>query len=268
MDKKDREKIEQQLIAEAEKIKNDDNDVEIIADTVSTCQSLLRIIDRNIPDSISKSDFEDILSAYIGLTSRIKYFYQNNSEYVSDGNTKLFNEMLTEINILQRKKSELDIEYENKMDELSELKKSMEKKELEVSEVGEQYDKAKETVDVITERINKLNFETESLRKEEVQLKDEVENFQPIMEELIGSINKLKDQYKELTAYYTEFDKIKQGIKEDGFVDMHDFNDKVKSRIDEGEELMKWCDNTLKALLEDVEALQEKVEKRRKVGAY
>ena len=268
MDKKDRDKIEQQLIAEAEKIKNDDNDVEIIADTVSTCQSLLRIIDRSIPDTVSKSDFEDILSAYIGLTSRIKYFYQNNSEYISDGNAKLLNEMLMEINILQRNKSKLDIEYDNKTDELYELKKSVEKKETEVSEIEEQYDKAKEAVDVIKKRIKKLNSETESLKKEEVQLKEEVEYFQPIMEELIGSINKLKDQYKELTAYYTEFERIRQGIKEDGFVDMRDFNDKVKSRIDEGEELMKWCDNILKALLEDVETLQEKVEKRRKEGAY
>lgn len=266
MDKKDKEKIGQQLIAQAENIRNEEDDVQIIADAVNACQALLRIVDKNIPKNISNSDFEDILSGYVGLTARIKYFYQNNSEYVSDSNSKLLNELLSEINSFQRRKSELDIEYEEKMDEAAGLRKEVESTEKEVLKVREEYETVKSAKEALDSEIEKLTQDTNTLKTEEEKLRNEVENFEAIIENLTIAINKLNEQYAELTAYFTEFNRVKEGIQQDGYIDVVDFTNKVQAQIEDGSRLMNWCDKTLKSLLTDIEILQDKIEKKRKAG--
>lgn len=266
MDIKDRKKIEKQLIAQAEMIGNEEDDIELIAYTVNACQALLRIVEKNMPETISNSDFEDILSGYFGLTARIKYFYQNNSEDVSDTNAKLLSELLSEISNHQRRKSDLEAEYEKNMDILSEIKKEVEEKEKEVSVIRNSYEKEKKETERLQKEDAELRAKAEELKLEKARLKDEIDNFVPAISELTNSIFSLKASYDELVAYYTVFEKIKKGIQEDGYVDIHDFTDKVKSRIDAGESLINWCDQTLSSLLTDIEALQDKIEKRRKAS--
>lgn len=89
MEMKEKKRIEQQLIAQANRIMEEESDVEIIANTLSACQALLRIIDKTVSTTISPQDFEDILAGYIGLTARIKYFYQTNNDYVIESDKKL-----------------------------------------------------------------------------------------------------------------------------------------------------------------------------------
>lgn len=89
MEMKEKKRIEQQLIAQANRIMEEESDVEIIANTLSACQALLRIIDKTVSTTISPQDFEDILAGYIGLTARIKYFYQTNNDYVIESDKNL-----------------------------------------------------------------------------------------------------------------------------------------------------------------------------------
>ena len=267
MDKKDKEKIAQQLAAQADRIRNEDDEIQVAADTVNTCQALLRILDKNMPQGVSESDFEDILSGYVGLTARIKFFYQNNSDYVSEGNSKLLGDLLSEITAYQRRKSDLDAEYENKMDELSILKKDYEIKEAEVHDLNDELSKTENTVAALNKEFNDLNSRAEDLKEEEHRLKDDIENFEPMLEDLTESIQQLKKQYAEMTAYFPEFDRIRLGLENDGYVDVRDFTEKVKSQIETGNEVIRWCDDVLSKVSKDVETLQETIEKRRKAGA-
>lgn len=107
----------------------------------------------------------------------------------------------------------------------------------------------------------------EQLLLDQERLSSEIEEFEPRIEELTMSIMKLKDMYDNLVAEYSEFERIKKGIEDEGVVDINDFNAVVQQKTDEGNALIHWSENTFNLLLEDIETLQAKVEKKRKAGA-
>ena len=267
MDNKDKKRIEQQLIAQANLILEEESDVEIIANTLNACQALLRIIDKTVSTSISAQDFEDILAGYIGLTARIKYFYQNNNDYVIESNKKLISQLLTEISSYQLQKSELDNKHEKKLDEYVETKRVYEEKQKEFDTFDEECAllvKKKHTLD---EEVEKLKKKKEQLISEQERLSSEIEGFEPQIEELTSSVMKLKEQYDSLVAEFSEFERVKKGIEEEGIVDVNEFNAVVNQKVAESKSLIQWSENILKLLIEDVETLQSKIEKRRKAGA-
>lgn len=267
MDIKDKKRIEQQLIAQANLIMEEESDVEIIANTLSACQALLRIIDKTVSTSISPQDFEDILAGYIGLTARVKYFYQNNNDYVIESNKKLVSQLLTEISSYQLQKSELDSRHEKKLDEYAETKRLYEDKQKEFDAFNEECDALLKKRSTLIEEVERLKKKKEQLLLDQERLSSEIEEFEPRIEELTMSIMKLKDMYENLVAEYSEFDRIRKGIKDEGLVDINNFNTIVQQKTDDGNALIQWSENILNLLLEDIEILQAKVEKRRKAGA-
>lgn len=95
---------------------------------------------------------------------------------------------------------------------------------------------------------------------------NDIENLEPNIERLIKEVNTAKETYEEMVAYYSEYQRIQDGIKEEGYVDMESFHKKVDSMNNTGEHLMAEYDSLLKNLISDIEALQAKIEKRRKPG--
>lgn len=267
MDNKDKKRIEQQLIAQANLILEEESDVEIIVCTLSACQALLRIIDKTVSTSISAQDFEDILAGYIGLTARVKYFYQNNNDYVIESNKKLISQLLTEISSYQLQKSELDRRHEKQLDEYAETKRAYEEKQKEFDAFDEECTALVKKKNALTEEVERLRKKKEQLIFEQEKLSSEIEEFEPRIEELATSIAKLKEEYDNLLAEFSEFERVKKGIEEDGLVDINDFNAVVNQKVAESKNLIQWSENILKLLLEDVETLQSKIEKRRKAGA-
>lgn len=267
MDNKDKKRIEQQLIAQANLILEEESDVEIIANTLNACQALLRIIDKTVSTSISAQDFEDILAGYIGLTARIKYFYQNNNDYVIESNKKLISQLLTEISSYQLQKSELDNKHEKKLDEYVETKRVYEEKQKEFETFDEECALLVKKKNTLDEEVEKLKKKKEQLISEQERLSSEIEGFEPQIEELTSSVMKLKEQYDSLVAEFSEFERVKKGIEEEGIVDVNEFNAVVNQKVAESKSLIQWSENILKLLIEDVETLQSKIEKRRKAGA-
>lgn len=267
MDNKDKKRIEQQLIAQANLILEEESDVEIIANTLNACQALLRIIDKTVSTSISAQDFEDILAGYIGLTARIKYFYQNNNDYVIESNKKLISQLLTEISSYQLQKSELDNKHEKKLDEYVETKRVYEEKQKEFDTFDEECALLVKKKNTLDEEVEKLKKKKEQLISEQERLSSEIEGFEPQIEELTSSVMKLKEQYDNLVAEFSEFERVKKGIEEEGIVDVNEFNAVVNQKVAESKSLIQWSENILKLLIEDVETLQSKIEKRRKAGA-
>ena len=267
MEMKEKKGIEQQLIAQANRIMEEESDVEIIANTLSACQALLRIIDKTVSTTISPQDFEDILAGYIGLTARIKYFYQTNNDYVIESDKKLISRLLTEISSYQLQKSELDSKHEKKLDEYTETKRLYEDKQKEFDDFNEECAVLLKKKSTLAEEVERLKRRKEQLLLDQERLSSEIEEFEPRIEELTMSIMKLKDMYDNLVAEYSEFERIKKGIEDEGVVDINDFNAVVQQKTDEGNALIHWSENTFNLLLEDIETLQAKVEKKRKAGA-
>lgn len=268
MEMKEKKRIEQQLIAQANRIMEEESDVEIIANTLSACQALLRIIDKTVSTTISPQDFEDILAGYIGLTARIKYFYQTNNDYVIESDKKLISRLLTEISSYQLQKSELDSKHEKKLDEYTETKRLYEDKQKEFDDFNEECAVLLKKKSTLAEEVERLKRRKEQLLLDQERLSSEIEEFEPRIEELTMSIMKLKDMYDNLVAEYSEFERIKKGIEDEGVVDINDFNAVVQQKTDEGNALIHWSENTFNLLLEDIETLQAKVEKKRKAGAW
>lgn len=266
MEIKEKKRLEQQLFAEANLIMKEESDVEIIANTLSACQALLRIIDKTVSTSISIQDFEDILAGYIGLTARVKYFYQNNNDYIIESNKKLISQLLTEISSYQLQKSELDSRHEKKLDEYEETKKIYEKEQIEFDTINEECNVLLKKKSALVEEVEKLKKKKEQLLFDQESLSSEIEVFEPRIEELTMSIMKLKDMYENLVAEYSEFDRIRKGMENEGLVNINDFNSIVQQKTDEGNALIQWSENILNLLLEDIEILQAKIEKRRKTG--
>ncbi len=266
MDIKQKKRIEQQLIAQANLIMEEESDVEIIANTLSACQALLRIIDKTVSTSISSQDYEDILAGYIGLTARIKYFYQSNNDYVIESNKHLISQLLSEISSYQLQKSELDGLHEKKLDEYSETKNAYEAKQREFDAFSEECVALTKKKKALDEEVENLKKKKEQLLLDQERLSSEIEEFEPKLEELTMSIVKLKSVYDDLLAEYSEFERVRQGIEGEGLVDINSFNAVVQKKTDEGNALIEWSENILSLLLEDIEILQAKVEKKRKAG--
>lgn len=262
----EKKRLGAQLIAQAEFIGKHKNELTLITETLNTCQALLRSVDKMIPAHLSDDQFEDILAGYVGLTSRIQYFYLSNPYYFESHSGNVLEDMLKRINILQKQKSDLDMEYEKKMDERDEAKKAVEERQREVDAVQADCDFVKKQADELQRKKEKLTGKKEELLAEQSKLSEEIDNFEPELEKVTKSVYELKSTYEDLCADFEEFSRIKKGIEQDGFVYMSDFEELVRAKADEAKELMRWSDRTLGAVLDDVDALQDKIEKKRKAG--
>ena len=69
-----------------------------------------------------------------------------------------------------------------------------------------------------------------------------------------------------MLAYYSELERIQEGIREEGFVDVESFSNRLQTMNDSGQEIIAQYDSILKKLTADIEALQAKIENRRKAG--
>ena len=263
---KEKKRLGAQLIAQAEFISKEDDTITLITETLNTCQALLRSVDKMIPSHLSDDQFEDIMAGYVGLTSRIQYFYMSNPYYFESHSGNVLEDMLKRISILQKQKNDLDMEYEKKMDERDEAKKAVEERQREVDAVQADCDSVKKQTDELQRKKEKLTGKKEELLAEQSKLSEEINNFEPELEKVTKSVYELKSTYEDLCADFEEFSRIKKGIEQDGFVYMSDFEELVRAKTDEAKELMQWSDQTLGAVLDDVDALQDKIEKKRKAG--
>ena len=81
------------------------------------------------------------------------------------------------------------------------------------------------------------------------------------------NVENAKDSYAELSAYQTELKRIQDALREDGYVNVESFSNKLEAMNQQSEQLMKDYDRFLKNVSQDVAELQNKIETRRKAGS-
>ena len=90
--------------------------------------------------------------------------------------------------------------------------------------------------------------------------------FEEDMQKMIRNVENAKDSYAELSAYQTELKRIQDALREDGYVNVESFSNKLEAMNQQSEQLMKDYDRFLKNVSQDVAELQNKIETRRKAG--
>lgn len=90
--------------------------------------------------------------------------------------------------------------------------------------------------------------------------------FEEDMQKMVRNVENAKDSYAELSAYQTELKRIQDALREDGYVNVESFSNKLEAMNQQSEQLMKDYDRFLKNVSQDVAELQNKIETRRKAG--
>lgn len=261
-----RQLMRKQLEQQAKLFTNSQSSTELIVSTLSTCSALLRAIESRLPKRISQSEFDNVFAGYLGIIVRVDGFYKKNSSYFDSDESKTLQTTLISLREAGIKKKEIDEKLANAERENSAINSDIKTAEhlLKVEEekhnaLVEKENVLKKKLDTVKEKIKLLNVDLGKTSKY-------IENLEPNVERLIQEISTARETYEEMVAYYSEFQRIQDGIKEEGYVDMESFHKKIDSMNRTGENLMLEYDSLLKNLISDIEALQDKIEKRRKPG--
>ena len=108
------------------------------------------------------------------------------------------------------------------------------------------------------DKISEVEKKIEELK----DVNERVDNFVPNVKRLIEAVDDAKSTYAEMVAYCAELERIQNGMKDDGYVDIVSFTQKIQGMNTQGRELMNQYDELLKNITADVEALQEKIKVR------
>ena len=81
---------------------------ELVLATLSTCVSLLRVVESSMPKTISQSEFDSIFAGYLGITGRVDGFYKKNAEYFDLEESNTLQTVLESLRNAEARKKELD----------------------------------------------------------------------------------------------------------------------------------------------------------------
>lgn len=266
MSDESRELLRRQLEQQAKMFVTESSDVKLVQSILTTCSALLRVAEKSMPASLSQEDFNGVYAGYLGISSKVNSFYSNHKIYFNENQSQVLKNLLETLHSLEKEKKELDnkissvrkkIEAETRTVESG--KKTLEGKEKCHKEMIGEIEKLKKKRQELEQTISDLETE----RK---QVNEKIDYFELDVERLIAAVNDAKSTYAEMIAYYAELERIQNGIKDDGYVDMVSFSQKLQGMNAQGRELMNLYDELLRNITADVEALQKKIETKRKAG--
>ena len=260
--------LRKQLEYQAKLFETSKNNTELVLATLSTCVSLLRIVESSMPKTISQSEFDSIFAGYLGITGRVDGFYNKNAEYFDLEESNTLQTVLESLRNAEARKKELDERIQNVEKENADVNSDIRNSERLLKVEEEKYSSLIEKEKGLNKKLNDIKKKIELLEDDLKNTTNNIENLEPNIEKLIKEVNTAKETYEEMKAYYSEYQRIQDGIKEEGYVDMESFHKKVDSMNNTGEQLMAEYDSLFKNLISDIEALQAKIENRRKPGIF
>lgn len=231
MDSREKKQLKRQLEGQASFLVSETSDVALVAGLLTTCSALLRTAEQNMPAAFTNQEFDQIYAGYLGLAGGVNRFSQFGQGYLSQTYKTLLQEQMDKATQLQQERKTLE-------DQLTQT----------------QHQQA-ETQQVLTQ----LKAQRDSLQRQK-------ERFEPDLEALLQAVTAAKESYQELVAYYAELERIQKGMEAEGFVDMASFAQAMEERNQQSATLMADYDRILDNVLADVEALQRKVDERRRAG--
>lgn len=82
------------------------------------------------------------------------------------------------------------------------------------------------------------------------------------IQQLLTEVEQIRASYLELKAYYSEIERIRDGIREEGYADEKSYWDHLGDLNLQTEQLLKQYDSFLSKYSSDINALRDKIEKR------
>ena len=256
--------LRKQLEQQAKLFTASQDNNELIVSILSTCSVLLRVAEQSMSKTPSQSEIDSYFAGYLGITAKIDGFYKRNSSFLDSNKSVKMQTLLASLRNAEDILEELEKKYEEAEkknrainNDIIATKSLLKAEEDNYNYLVGEDKRLKDKLSEVKQRITSLKDDLE-------KVSSDIESIEPNIEKLIQEVKIARETYEEMIAYYSEFKRIQDGIKEDGYVNMESFNERIHSLNDSGEALMREYDSLLKKLTSDIEALQDKIEKRRK----
>lgn len=266
MNTNDRQLLRNQLEQQAKLFVTEQDNTKLMVSVLTACTALLRVAEKNMPKAFSRQEFNNVFAGYLGIASRVNGFYKNNTSFFNESESDMLKQILLYLEDVERKKKNLDAK-------ISDSQKKHDTTDAEVKELERKLEKAKKKEYEIDgkkselyKNLKDIQSRISGLENELVDINSNIDNLEPTIEMLASNVTIARNTYEEMLAYYSELQRIQEGIREEGFVDIESFTSRLQTMNATGEEIMDQYDTILKNLTSDIEALQAKIETRRKAG--
>lgn len=252
MDSKEKKQLKRQLEGQASLLVSETSDVALVAGLLTTCSALLRTAEQNMPAAFTNQEFDQIYAGYLGLAGGVNRFSQFGQGYLSQTYKTLLQEQMTKTTQLQQERKALE-------DQLTQTQHQQAETQQVLTQLKGQLDSAQGEHQAAEAQKAQLTQEVSDLQRKK-------EQFEPDLDALLQAVTAAKESYQEMVAYYAELERIQKGMEVEGFVDMASFAQAMAERNQQSATLMADYDRILGNVLTDVEALQRKVDARRRAG--
>lgn len=266
MDNREKKQLKRQLEGQASLLVTETNDLALVTSLLTACSALLRTAERNLPASITAQEFEQVYAGYLGLAGGVNRFSKLGQGHLTENDAALLRQQLTAVEQLQQERKTLE-------DQLTQVKRQQRETAQAVTQLKGQVDNAQAAYQAaeaqraeLAEQVQNLQAKIEALKAERDSYQRQKEQFEPDVDALMEQMTAARDSYQEMVAYYAELERIQTGMQAEGFVDMASFTQAVAEMNQQGAALMADYDRILRNVLTDVEALQRKVDARRRAG--
>ena len=250
MDSREKKQLKRQLEGQASLLVSETSDVALVAGLLTTCSALLRTAEQNMPAAFTNQEFDQIYAGYLGLAGGVNRFSQFGQGYLSQTYKTLLQEQMDKATQLQQERKTLEDQLTQTQHQQAETQQVLTQLKGQLGSAQAEHQAAK----------------TEALKAQRDSLQRQKERFEPDLEALLQAVTAAKESYQELVAYYAELERIQKGMEAEGFVDMASFAQAMEERNQQSATLMADYDRILDNVLADVEALQRKVDERRRAG--
>jgi chromosome segregation ATPase len=267
MDTNNRQLLKKQLEQQAKQFVTEQDETELAISILSTCSALLRAAEKTMPKSFSHEEFDMVFAGYLGVANRVNGFYKNHTVDMNEEESELLKQIRAALNNAEKEKKTLDNKLVKEKNRSKQIEAEVKKVKKEVTAEQKKQDNLEKEKAEKEQNLRNIRNRVTELENELHAIHLKTEELEPDMDMLITSVNTAKDTYEEMIAYYSELQKIQEGIQEEGFVDIKSFTEKLQTMNDSGKAIMTQYDSMLKNLTADMESLQAKIEARRKAGA-
>lgn len=261
-----RRMLKEQLEQQAEVFGREQDDLKLVSSILVTCSALLRAAEKAMPQSISREEFDRIYAGYLGIVNKAQGFCKGQGPLFHENESSLLQTLLGELQALDEKKRALEQEITTTGNQVETEKKTVDGRE-------DQLKKLKAQLELLTTKKQELTRKYEENQREIAQLEEQrdeftrkIENFEQDMEKLIQEVDEAKNTYKELRAYYSELDRIREGFRQEGLVDVASFAEVTADMNKQGNELIAKYDSLLKNISQDIDALRDHINQKQNRG--
>lgn len=262
----DRQLLKSQLEQQAKRFVTEQDSTKLALSVLITCSALLRAAEKNMPKSFTQQEFNNVFAGYLGIANRVNGFYKNNISFFNETESEMIKQITTSLDEAEREKKKLDVKVADAQKRRDTVASDVKKLERDLEDEKKQKRDLERNKSDLQKRLENTQNRISELENELVRINSRIVNLEPSIEKLINNVNTARDTYEEMVAYYSELQRIQEGIKEEGFVDIESFSNRLHTMNDSGKKIMDQYDSILKKLTSDIEALQAKIETRRKAG--